>query len=371
MTPPLNLPHVDRDDPTPKYLQAREILIRAIRSGVLAPGTKLPSTKKISSLIDVSLITAHKALEGLVQMGWLRREVGRGTVVRDDGHPALSLPQYLAIGLMLDQRDPATVDNYYHSTLINGLRREARGDSQKVQFFFLDRYDLREKVRPDLGLVCIHPPLEAQREIMRLAERYPLLVLGGTFPDPHLASVDSDNENAARAAVRHLITLGHRRFMIVSGPLNLSNARDRIDGATMELRTHGLSIAPSDLPVSADSVVLDNATRRQIEQRLAAREHPTAIIAGGGHLALAAIQCVRRAGMRVPGDVSVVGFDDPASAMLVDPPLTTVRQPLEAMAGCAYRLIRDAIVSHRTVIESVRLPAELIVRESTGPAPQS
>jgi len=93
MTPPLNLPHVDRDDPTPKYLQAREILIRAIRSGVLAPGTKLPATKQISSLIDVSLITAHKALEALVQKGWLAVDRTHARAARPR-HRRQLLPQH-------------------------------------------------------------------------------------------------------------------------------------------------------------------------------------------------------------------------------------------------------------------------------------
>ena len=79
MSQTLVLPKVSIDDPRPKYLQARDILVDAIRSGRLTPGAKLPSTAELSQIIDISLITAQKALEGMVEAGWLRREVGRGT----------------------------------------------------------------------------------------------------------------------------------------------------------------------------------------------------------------------------------------------------------------------------------------------------
>ena len=82
MTLGLVLREVDDGDPRPKYVQAQQILIDAIRIGDLPPGMKLPATKDIGDRIRVSLITAHKALEELVEAGWLRREVGRGTYVR-------------------------------------------------------------------------------------------------------------------------------------------------------------------------------------------------------------------------------------------------------------------------------------------------
>lgn len=88
MNPGLKLPKVDQRNPLPKYLQAQAILLGAIRTGHLPPGSKLPSTKDIGVLVDVSLITAHKVLEGLAALGWLRREFGRGTYVRASTGPA-------------------------------------------------------------------------------------------------------------------------------------------------------------------------------------------------------------------------------------------------------------------------------------------
>ncbi len=366
MSRAISLPKVDRRDPTPKYLQAREILIDAIRTGRLAPGTKLPSTKEISALFDISLITAHKALEGLVESGWLRREVGRGTYVRDDIDPAHAAQQ-LHVALVLEQS--VNLDDYYHSTLLNGLRREAQNDTHRVEFFFHDRFDLRDKGNRHVGALCIHPALEDRAAVEQLAARHPVVVLGGTLPDSDIPAVDCDNEGGARAAVRHLIDLGHRRFLVLSGPMNLTNARDRAIGAAAELTAHGIPLADRDRPVSRDSVVLDEDARAFLHRRFREPARPTAIIAGGFYLALAAIQIIRQAGLSIPRDVSIIGFDDPPSAPLLDPPLTAVRQPLTAMAAEAYRRIRDAILGQTPGEPLVHLATELVIRGSTGRAP--
>ena len=361
----LELQKVDSRDPMPKYLQARGILIDAIRSGRLSPGTKLPSTKEISSLFDISLITAHRALEGLVESGWLRREVGRGTYVRDDVDPAHQAQRQLAIGLMLDAC--VNIDDFYHSTIITGLRREAHAERRRIEFFFHDGFDLRGKSKRDIGAICIHPPIEAQAQVERLARGHAVIILGGAFAGTRIPSVDCDNELGGRMAVRHLVGLGHRRLMVLSGPTNLSNARDRVRGAMLELAAHGIELPDGDLPESKDSVLLDEETRAFVERRLLDPSGPTAVIAGGFYLALAVMQVARGAGLRVPADVSIVGFDDPPSAPLLDPPLTTVRQPLEEMAAQGCRLICQALADRRGISESCVLPTELVVRSSTGP----
>lgn len=359
------LPKVNIRDPLPKYLQAREILIGAIRSGQLAPGVKLPSTKELSEIIDISLITAHKALEGLVESGWLRREVGRGTYVREDLDVVRAEQRQLHVGLLIDRQ--VNIDDYYHSTILNELRREAGADTRRVEFFFHDRFDLRDRGRAEVGALCIHPPLDAQSEVERLAQRHPLIVLGGSFPRGRVAYVDCDNVAGARLAVQHLVGLGHQRFLVLSGPMTLSNSRDRAEGALSALHEVGLEAGNANVLVSRDSVVLDEATRDLLHQRLHHPQRPTAIVAGGFYLALGALQAVRHAGLAVPHDVSVVGFDDPASAPLLDPPLTTVRQPLAAMAQRAYQRLVTSLVAGQTLADGESLRPELVVRASTAP----
>lgn len=365
----LTLDKVHRDGSVPKYQQAREIVIEAIRSGRLAPGSKLPSTKDISSIVNVSLITAHRALEDLVRMGWLRREVGRGTFVRDDINLAKVQNRDLSIALIVEHHEQVNIDDYYHGTLINSLRREARRDTCQVEFFFHDRFEIRGgKRRADAGAICIHPSLEQQASVERLAQRHPVVVLGGTFAGERVACVDCDSELGAREAIRYLTGLGHRRIMVLSGPQNLSNSRDRAQAAAAELAANGCSADPRDMLISRDTILLDEGTKARIERRMSDHDRPTAIFAGGFYLALAAMQVVRKAGLAIPQDLSIIAFDDPASAAFLDPPLTTVRQPLETMAARAYALVRDALLDGSIRPTLLKIPTELVIRRSAAPA---
>lgn len=369
MSRALTLAKVRRQRSVPKYRQAREILIEAIRSGRLAPGSKLPSTKEISEIVNVSLITAHRALDELVDLGWLRREVGRGTFVRDDIDCARTEQRELSIGLIVEHHEQVNIDDYYHGTLISGLRREARRDACRVEFFFHDRFEISgRKRRADVGAICIHPSLEQQASVERLAQRHPVVVLGGTFPDARVACVDCDSEVGSREAIRYLAGLGHRRIMVLSGPQNLSNSRDRTQAAAAELIANSCPVDPRDMLISRDTVLLDEGTKARIERRLSERERPTAIFAGGFYLALAAMQEVRKAGLSIPQDLSIVAFDDPASAAFLDPPLTTVRQPLESMAARAYAMVRDALSDGALRPTVIKIPPELVIRRSAAPA---
>lgn len=367
MSDRLSLPKV-RGNSAPKYLQTREILVDAIRSGQLAPGDKLPSTKEIGSLVNVSLITAHRALEDMVDLGYLRREVGRGTYVRDDVDLNAATPRQLSIGLVLDNREHVNIDDFYHATLINRLRKEAQADSCRVEFFFHDRFELIRPQRTRVGAICIHPPEERRAEVVRMAQSHAVVILGGSMPDEPIASVDCDNVHGAREAVRHLLGLGHRRFIVLSGPTNLSNSCDRNEGAVAELRANGIAFDPREIFISRESVVLDEATKVRIERRLVGPNRPTAILAGGFYLALAAMHAVRKAGMSVPRDVSVVGFDDPPAADLFDPPVTTVRQPLEAMASRAYVIVRDGLLGDGVQATRTMMAPQLVIRSSTAAA---
>ena len=364
MTLGLVLREVDEGDPRPKYVQAQQILIDAIRIGDLPPGMKLPATKDIGDRIHVSLITAHKALEGLVESGWLRREVGRGTYVREDVDPASGHQRPLFVGIVLEH--DANIADYYHSTLIEGLRREARAEGPRVEFFLHEKFDLRDKAVKNVGAICIHPPLESQPDVEQLAQDYPVVVLGGSFPGNHVTCVDCDNHAGAREAVRHLFDLGHRRLLLLSGPLSLSNSRDRAEGAVTEMADLRLKPDLRDMLVSKDSVAVDEETRAKIRKCLSRRDRPTAIVAGGFYLALACLEIVRSAELSIPGDVSLVGFDDPAAAAMLDPPLTTVRQPLDEMAARACRLVRQAIVDGQPPTDSCTLATEMVVRGSTA-----
>lgn len=187
-------------------------------------------------------------------------------------------------------------------------------------------------------------------------------------------SVRVDNHAGARLAVSHLIELGHRRIAHISvrrhpsqdrslsaGQLTLES-QQRYAGYQKTLADHGLIFDPARVVAVGDDEMggLDGA-----RQLLDIKPRPTAIFCFSDRVALGAISAINQAGLRVPHDISVVGFDDLPVAGWVSPPLTTVRQPLRAMGRAAMEMVFGMLADHSCPDEEV-FPCELVVRGSTA-----
>jgi len=176
-------------------------------------------------------------------------------------------------------------------------------------------------------------------------------------------SVATDCYEGARTAVRHLIDLGHRRIAYIGGDERLASARDRRHAYIETMAQYGLGFDP-DLIVSGDFTQHQGfvATTRL----LSLNTPPTAIFAANDMSAFGAIAAIREAGLRVPDDVSVVGFDDIPAAAQFFPALTTVRQPLHQIGRSAVNTLLALIAGIAPASPQVTLPTEIVVRASTS-----
>jgi DNA-binding LacI/PurR family transcriptional regulator len=208
------------------------------------------------------------------------------------------------------------------------------------------------------GIVVIAPVVAAVRVAAGLAPQVPMvLVAADTAAGPGYRCVSVDQELGARLAVRHLVELGHTDVAHVSGPLEWLDAAARQRGWERELAAAGLLTRPSlDGGWSA-------AGGFAAGQQLVARGLPTAVFAANDLMALGLVRSLTEAGLQVPGDVSVVGFDDIAGAAHYLPPLTTVRQDLGALGQEAVRLLLAQLAGDEDSAASPVAP-ELIVRAS-------
>jgi DNA-binding LacI/PurR family transcriptional regulator len=174
--------------------------------------------------------------------------------------------------------------------------------------------------------------------------------------------VGATNWAGGRSATRHLIELGHRRIAMIAGPDEILCCRARLDGHRSALEAAGLSMLPALVP---------RAQLTREDGRVAAlgllsrRERPTAIFACNDLQALGVYQAARELELRIPADLSVVGFDDLPVATLVDPPLTTVHQPLTEMAAVATELALALGRGEEPSQIGIELATTLTVREST------
>jgi LacI family xylobiose transport system transcriptional regulator len=223
--------------------------------------------------------------------------------------------------------------------------------------------------RRPTGVIAVLSELsDAQRA--RLQQRGIPLVIVDPTGEPHhdIPSIGATNWTGGLAATRHLLALGHRRIGVICGPAQILCSRARLDGYRAAMDEAGVAVDPA-LVRHGSFVVKDGVREARALLRLADR--PTAIFAGNDLQALGVYQAAREARLHVPEDLSVVGFDDLPVAQWVSPPLTTVRQPLAAMAGAAARLVLRLARGEQPAQSRVELTTDLVVRESTGPAPRT
>ncbi|MEU2437712.1 LacI family DNA-binding transcriptional regulator [Streptomyces rubradiris] len=196
----------------------------------------------------------------------------------------------------------------------------------------------------------------------RLAElAVPTVLAGRRGEAERLGHVRADNRGGARLAVRHLLAGGRRAVATITGPLDMDAARARLDGYRDALRDAGIPVA-GELIAAGDFT--EQGGRAAMRELLRRRPDLDAVFAASDVMASGAVQELRAAGRRIPGDVALVGFDDSIVARHIDPPLTSVRQPLAEMGRTMASLLLEEIAQRGTGQRGVVLPTELVVRES-------
>jgi len=176
------------------------------------------------------------------------------------------------------------------------------------------------------------------------------------------STVGVDDVGAARSMTEHLLSLGHRRIGVVTGPAESPHSRDRMFGYRLALRAAGIQF---DEALVSHAEFSMEAGGEAAAAALRLPSPPTALFCFGDLMAIGAIQRLQGMGCRVPDDISVAGFDDIDFAAFASPPLTTVRQPALEMGETAMRLLHQRITG-LSEIETVTLPIELMIRGSTG-----
>jgi LacI family xylobiose transport system transcriptional regulator len=219
--------------------------------------------------------------------------------------------------------------------------------------------------RRPAGVVLVFSGLGAALREQLKARSIPFAIIDPAGdPAPGVPSVGSANWSGGLMATRHLLELGHRRIAAITGPDDMMCSLARLDGFRSAMASSGAPVREDWVHVGDFQVT---GGRRAAERLLAGEDRPTAIFAGSDMQALGVIEVAAERGLRVPEDLSVVGYDDREVAVWTRPRLTTVHQPLQQMAATAARMVLRLSTGGTTEHQRIDLATHLVVRESTAP----
>ncbi|MCA9836936.1 MAG: LacI family DNA-binding transcriptional regulator [Trueperaceae bacterium] len=211
------------------------------------------------------------------------------------------------------------------------------------------------------GLLLLVPLVPAAYIAMLREQNYPYVLIdqGDNAGESYI--VDSTNWQGAYDATKHLLELGHSRIAFVSGIPELSSSRDRLEGFKAALQEYDV---PFDSSLIAEGFFEAELAIEATTYLLSLNPRPSAIFASNDLSALGAMEAVRQAKLRIPEDISIIGFDDIPQASITYPKLTTIRQPLEQMGRVAVKLLLEQIEKPDLKPRRVTLATQLVVRDS-------
>lgn len=332
---------------------------------VTHPGTSV-TLDMIAREAGVSPSTVSRILNGTARVSDDKRVAVEGIIARFNFQPnqmarSLALGHTRTIGVLTQ-----FIESPFYGEALRGVE-DALADTSYSPLFVSGHWNLKtEQARMRLlqarrvdGVIVLTGRLSDQ-QLLEYATQLPIVVTGRQLAAPRLASVDVDDFDGARAATAHLLELGHTRIAFISGPQDHPDAIERLRGYQQALQEAGIAAAPE---LVLQSNFLESGGMLAIDQLLAARTDFTAVFAANDQMAYGARLALYRRNIRVPDDISLVGFDDLPNSTYSMPPLTTVRQPVYDIGRLAAQAMLDLIAGAAADIAAPRL--ELVVREST------
>jgi DNA-binding LacI/PurR family transcriptional regulator len=364
----------------PKHRQISRQLLTEIAAGKYAPSGRLPSEAQLVERFKVSRPTVGRALRDLQDQGLIERRVGSGSFVRRPDSGASAGGAQRQLGLLIPGLgtteifevicgELAGLARVHEYGLLWGSGARARpqeGTSVEEAEALCEQFISR-----GVGGVFFTPVEFSARmkEVnLRLAERLRQAGIAVVLLDRDLGDfparsefdlVGIDNFAGGYRLAEHLLKLGCREFAFATRPLAAPTVNARIAGAREAILDHGLAIP-------ADFVRVGEPDEPGFVRGLAGGRRVDAVLCASDHVAAMLLRSAEKAGVRVPRDLRIVGFDDVKYATLLSVPLTTMHQPCREIAVIAFRAMMDRIADPLIPPRSLALSPRLVVRESCG-----
>lgn len=365
---------IDVENITPLYLQVMNDIRDKIQLGTLSKGDKISSHAKLSEEYNVSIITIKKALENLIKEGYLYSRVGIGTYVGNKTEKYSKTDKI--IGMVLDDiRSP------FFSMILKGVETAAYKNGYSL--LMANTGDEFEKEVSQIstfknigakGIVIASMEYNSKkltpymRELQKI--NYPFVVVS-FISDESVNFIGTDNKMGIQLAVDHLVGLGYKKLGFLNAEKENLLSEKRYSGFLAAIENKNLSINDNfifNLP-STTKIIKENSyseLAHEIGKRFDKnKEYPEAIICYNDIIAIGFIKGLQEAGLRVPKDIAVIGYDDNEMAASSEIPLTTLKQPTDEIGKFAFDVLVKNIENIRKPIR-ILLKPELVIRESCG-----
>ena len=328
----------------------------------------------IAKLAGVSSATVSRIING--QIGKRSKVKDRVLKVIEEtdfqinpGAPKSVSPESSFIGLIFPNSVSSILSEHYYTKIIESVTFACNQRDYNLVLFLSQSVADQEKIfakinRPGMlaGLIANVGCFNGACLIPLVKEaRIPVVLAGRNAELDSFSYVDIDNVRAAINAVQHLISLGRKRIATITGPMNVTDGCDRLKGYRQALMARGFPV-DEDLIIEGDYSEKTGyySARRLIPKNI------DAIFCANDEMAIGVMRAIQEAGLSVPKDIAVIGFDDIAASSQTNPPLTTIRQPLRTFGSKLVDLLVNKIEGAAKPAMKIVLDTELVIRQSCG-----
>ncbi|BBI31724.1 GntR family transcriptional regulator [Cohnella abietis] len=356
---------------SPKYLQLKEEILSWLASGRYRPGDKLPSENELAEQYSLSRQTVRQSIGELVQEGWIAREQGKGTFVSKQSAERRNASGNRTVGVIT-----TSISDYIFPSIVRGVESALKDKGYRLLLSSTD--NRKERERESLEMMLSHSVCGLIVEPTKSAEGnpnfdnylaiedhgIPMLMINETYSDLDCQSVRVDDDAGGLMAANYMLELGHRQLAGFFKTDDYQGVR-RMKGFIRACREHNLASEESTI-VRYSTEDKGERPQAMLRELLQSDTPPTAIVCYNDQLAVSLLDTIRELGLRVPEDLSIIGYDDSFLATATETKLTTIEHPKSALGERAANLLIMQLEKGQAPTSKESLyPPKLIIRQST------
>ena len=365
---------VIKDIRNSKQSQVEAFLLDMINTGVWKVGDKIQSERDLSVELGASRTTIRNAVLNLTRKGLFERVTGQGTFVKripyKEPEPSKTQAKTGNIGYIICKEKAVQIpllQEAFYFDVFSGIAEVAAKSKKDVLFAYVDDFNVEESEHFDTFLKKVDGVIIEEAFNVSFLERIkmqgtPAVLFAPTAYVEGFDIVTMDVRAGMKKAVEYFHSIGHSRIGIINGPLHLETARQRFQGWQDAVKEQMEEI-PEALVGGGEGWTVDHGHRAMLEL-LRPQTRPTAVVCANELLAFGAMSAISESDLKVPEDVSVIGFDDTYMASLSHPSLTSMKIYSRQMAHTATKRLFERMEDHNLPAITTEFPIDLIIRKS-------